>query len=114
MVPLLVLSRRKKQQLVAQLLQPEASYPRPTYIAADLASTPLDTVLQSATAAGPQQAFDPCAPTLFTVEGLIYYLPHNAVQALFASMLRVAAPGSRVAFDFLHQEVRGLGVMGLC
>jgi O-methyltransferase involved in polyketide biosynthesis len=40
------------------------------------------------------------------VEGLIYYLPTAAVQQLFASLLHVAAPGSRVAFDFLHKQVR--------
>jgi O-methyltransferase involved in polyketide biosynthesis len=51
-------------------------------------------------------AFDPNKPTLFTVEGLIYYLPKEAVQGLFAAMVKVAAPGSRVAFDFLHLEVR--------
>jgi O-methyltransferase involved in polyketide biosynthesis len=56
--------------------------------------------------AGAAAGFDPTQPTLFTVEGLIYYLPTAAVQQLFASLLRVAAPGSRVAFDFLHKQVR--------
>jgi hypothetical protein len=132
---------RKKQGLVQELLQPEASFPRPTFLAADLSTTPLDTVLLnsassvsstttttnntvgnnsssssttspagSAEAAGQTSVkprFDPTLSTLFTVEGLIYYLPEEAVRELFGAMLRVAAPGSRVAFDFLHKEVRG-------
>jgi hypothetical protein len=180
----------KKQELVQQLLQPEASHPRPVFIGADLSRVSLDQALlepayassnaagapllylqvkrqvspltyltQAYTAsvkscsshssavllhllaaagaaaafdptqptsrsvegftpqavlcstaallaaAGAAAAFDPTQPTLFTVEGLIYYLPTAAVQQLFASLLRVAAPGSRVAFDFLHKQV---------
>lgn len=53
-----------------------------------------------------RHTFDASQPTLFTVEGLIYYLPQAAVQQLFGSLLQMAAPGSRVAFDFLHQQVR--------
>ncbi len=41
---------------------------RPTYVAADLATVPLAEALGGA-------GFDPHQPTLFTVEGLIYYLP---------------------------------------
>jgi O-methyltransferase involved in polyketide biosynthesis len=53
----------------------------------------------------PGAGFDPSIPTLLTVEGLIYYLPPQSVSDLFAALLRVAPPGSRVAFDFLHQQV---------
>lgn len=42
---------------------------------------------------------------MFTVEGLIYYLPESAVQQLFGAILKVAAPGSMIAFDFLHKDV---------
>lgn len=100
----------KKQQLVQQLLQPEASHPRPVFIGADLSKVSLDQALlepsyAAASTAGAAVGFDPTQPTLFTVEGLIYYLPTAAVRQLFASLLRVAAPGSRVAFDFLHKQV---------
>lgn len=103
---------RKKQQLVNELLQPEATFPRPIFLSADLATKSLDAVLlgttssNNSTTAAAAAAFDPSKPTLFTVEGLIYYLPQEAVRQLFAAMLKVAAPGSRVAFDFLHKEVR--------
>jgi hypothetical protein len=102
---------------VHELLQPEATFPRPTYLAADLASYSLDSVLMglhtpsgsngghAGSNGGSSSRFDPSQPTLFTVEGLIYYLPEEAVKGLFAAMLKVAAPGSRVAFDFLHKEV---------
>jgi O-methyltransferase involved in polyketide biosynthesis len=34
--------------------------------------------------------------TLFTMEGLLYYLPESAALALLASVCRVAASGSQV------------------
>ncbi|KAG2429495.1 hypothetical protein HXX76_010731 [Chlamydomonas incerta] len=49
--------------------------------------------------------FDPTLRTLFTVEGLVYYLPPAAVSRLLASIRSVAAPGSRLAFDYLEQDV---------
>lgn len=112
-----------------ELLQPEATFPRPTFLAADLSQQPLDTLLLSAAAtpapapaepagntaaaaagSGSSQGskgFDPSRPTLFTVEGLVYYLSEEAVRGLFGALLRVAAPGSRVAFDFLNKQVGG-------
>lgn len=87
-------------------------YPRPTYIPADLSTVSIDKVLlqqdvppASKSSSGGSKAFDPNLPTLFTVEGLIYYLPEAAVQQLFGAVLKVAAPGSRIAFDFLHKDV---------
>jgi O-methyltransferase involved in polyketide biosynthesis len=53
---------------------------------------------------GSSSRFDPSQPTLFTVEGLIYYLSEEAVRGLFGAMLKVAAPGSIVDFDSLHKE----------
>ncbi|PNW76679.1 hypothetical protein CHLRE_11g467450v5 [Chlamydomonas reinhardtii] len=50
-------------------------------------------------------AFDPALRTLFTVEGLLYYLPPPAVRRLLGSIREVAAPGSLVAFDYLEQDV---------
>ena len=43
--------------------------------------------------------------TVFTLEGLIYYLPPPAAAALLASARRLASPGSMLAFDFLHADV---------
>lgn len=72
---------------------------RPAFLAADLATQRLPEVLASA------PGFDAAAPALFTLEGLLYYLPDAAVRRLLSEVLAVAPPGSVVAFDFLHAEV---------
>lgn len=43
-------------------------YPRPAYVAADLAVTPLKEALTA-------KGFDPSKPALFTCEGILTYLP---------------------------------------
>ncbi|GLC44576.1 hypothetical protein PLESTB_001320900 [Pleodorina starrii] len=68
---------------------------RPTYVAADLSRVPLPEAL------GPATGFDPSHPTLWTVEGLIYYLPAEACAALFRSLAGLSAAGSRIYFDFM-------------
>lgn len=89
---------RKKQELVDAVLS-AAAFPRPTFVAADLAVNPLMDVL----AAVPD--YDAAAATLFTMEGLIYYLPEDSVARLFGGIASRAAPGSRVCFDFLSLDV---------
>ena len=84
------------------MLPPPQVLPRPAYIAADLSHTPLDAALAGAGAG----SFDRTRPTFFTCEGLIYYLPTAAVSALLASVAAVAAPGSRLAFDYLHDDAQ--------
>lgn len=70
----------------------------PTYAGADLSVESLSDVLS-------RTAFDPARPALFTVEGLLYYIPLSAVESLFRSISSIAAPGSRVCFDFLDSDV---------
>ncbi|EFJ51321.1 hypothetical protein VOLCADRAFT_103570 [Volvox carteri f. nagariensis] len=67
---------------------------RPVYVAADLSRVPLADALSGT-------GFNPDRPTLFTVEGLIYYLPADACAALFRSLSGLSAPGSRIFFDFM-------------
>ena len=43
-------------------------FPRPVYVGADLAKTPLAEALTS-------KGFDPTTPALFTSEGILCYLP---------------------------------------
>lgn len=45
-----------------------AQFPRPAYVAADLAVTPLKEALTA-------KGFDPSKPALFTCEGILTYLP---------------------------------------
>jgi methyltransferase (TIGR00027 family) len=71
------------------------------YIGADLAQRALGAVL------GACPAFRGDAPTLFVAEGLLMYVPLDAVAALFAQMA-AAAPDSRVAFTWLEPQADGL------
>jgi methyltransferase (TIGR00027 family) len=87
-----------KAALVSKLF---SAAPRPDFVAADLSTTPL------ATALGRSPRFDAARPTLFTAEGLLYYVPAPAVDALLAAIAAAAAPGSRLAFDFIRQSVIG-------
>ncbi len=45
-----------------------AQHPRPVYVAADLAATPLAEALES-------KGFDRTKPAVFTCEGILVYLP---------------------------------------
>jgi methyltransferase (TIGR00027 family) len=70
------------------------------FIAADLARQDLGSLL----AAHP--TFHPGAFTLFVAEGLLMYMPLDAVRALFARMA-AAAPRSQVAFTWLEPLANG-------
>ncbi|GLI62698.1 hypothetical protein VaNZ11_005374 [Volvox africanus] len=67
---------------------------RPVYVAADLSRVPLAEALADT-------GFNPRLPTLFTLEGLMYYLPADACAALFHSLASLSVPGSRIYFDFM-------------
>jgi methyltransferase (TIGR00027 family) len=45
--------------------------------------------------------FDPKAPSAWSAEGLLLYLPHEAQDALFDYITALSAPGSRLAFEFV-------------
>lgn len=70
------------------------------YIGADLAQQPLSTVLAA------HAGFQSGARTLFVAEGLLMYVPLDAVAALFAQMA-ASAPDSRVAFTWLEPQADG-------
>ena len=61
----------------------------PVYVPADLSQQDLGTALSST-------GFDPSLPTLFTMEGLIYYLPPDAARKLMKRIMQLSAPGSKV------------------
>lgn len=70
------------------------------FIGVDLAEQPLAGVLAGCA------VFDSRIPTLFVAEGLLMYVPPDAVAALFRQM-RVAAPACRVAFTWLEPQADG-------
>lgn len=45
--------------------------------------------------------FDPQAPSAWSAEGLLLYLPDDAQDALFDNITALSAPGSRLAFEFM-------------
>jgi methyltransferase (TIGR00027 family) len=49
-----------------------------------------------------QPQFVASQPTLFIAEGLLMYLPHARVAALFREVAALSAPGSRFAFTFME------------
>ncbi|GBF97237.1 hypothetical protein Rsub_09928 [Raphidocelis subcapitata] len=85
----------EKRALVDAALPDAGAHPRPTYIAADLSKVSLSAALEGS-------GFDPSRPSVFLAEGLIYYLPPQAVRALFQAVAALAAPGSRFCFDWLR------------
>ncbi|KXZ54443.1 hypothetical protein GPECTOR_5g95 [Gonium pectorale] len=85
---------KRKRELVEKLGFVKAGASMPTYVAADLSRTSLADALRGT-------GFDATQPTLFTVEGLIYYLPLAASVGLFAALSGLSAPGSRIFFDFM-------------
>lgn len=44
---------------------------------------------------------DPQAPSAWSAEGLVVYLPDDAQDALFDNVTSLSAPGSRLAFEFV-------------
>ena len=71
------------------------------YLGADLATQALGTVLRAF------PGFRGDAKTLFVAEGLLMYMPLDAVAVLFAHMA-AAAPDSRVIFTWLEPQADGL------
>jgi methyltransferase (TIGR00027 family) len=45
--------------------------------------------------------FEPQAPSVWSAEGLLVYLPDDAQDALFDNITELSAPGSRLAFEFV-------------
>jgi methyltransferase (TIGR00027 family) len=70
------------------------------FIAADLARQELGVLLKA------HPNFRPDASTLFVAEGLLMYMPLDAVRALFAHMA-AAAPHSQVAFTWFEPLADG-------
>ncbi|GAB6041519.1 class I SAM-dependent methyltransferase [Endothiovibrio diazotrophicus] len=61
-------------------------------LAVDLAEHDLEAVLRDCT------AFDPARPTLYICEGVLVYLPPDAVTGLFATLKRLSGAGTRFVF----------------
>jgi methyltransferase (TIGR00027 family) len=80
----------KRRVLQEHGVAPEGFLLRP----ADLARTSVEEVLHEA-------GFSPDQPSVFVAEGVIMYLLASEVDALFASVARLTAPGSRFVFSLV-------------
>lgn len=49
--------------------------------------------------------FNPIAPAVWLAEGLLFYLPDDALRALLRSLTRLTARGSRLGFDIPNRAV---------
>ena len=70
-------------------------------IARDLGVHPLADVLRADT------RWDPAAPSSFVAEGLLMYLPPEAVRDLFEQCAAVSGAGSRIAFTYAGTRADG-------
>ncbi len=53
-----------------------------------------------------EAGFDPVAPTAWSAEGLLVYLPPEAQDRLFDNITALSAPGSQIATE--HMDLKGL------
>ena len=70
-------------------------------IAEDLGKKKLSDVLKA------NPAWDPGAGTVIIAEGLLMYLPPDAVRDLFCQCAAIAGAGSRIAFSYIPSGVDG-------
>ncbi|MBX7452040.1 class I SAM-dependent methyltransferase [Mycolicibacterium sp. 3033] len=56
-----------------------------------------------------EHGFDPGAPTAWTAEGLLVYLPPEAQDRLFDAITELSAPGSRLATEYHPDAGASLG-----
>jgi methyltransferase (TIGR00027 family) len=70
-------------------------------IAEDLGKRKLVDVLEA------NESWDQCAPTVFVAEGLVQYLPAEAVRDLFSQCALVAGVGSRIALTYIPTGADG-------
>ena len=71
------------------------AHPRLELIQADLAEVPLSEALAGST-------WDPRAAGVAVAEGLLMYLPEDAVRGLFSALHALSGPGSRFVFSWLR------------
>jgi len=65
---------------------------------------PIDFERESIADVLPSHGFDPGASAFVSWLGTICYLTHGAIEEALASLARVCAPGSRIAFDYFQPK----------
>ncbi|WP_176728911.1 SAM-dependent methyltransferase [Thermogemmatispora onikobensis] len=82
------------------ILQAQQARPgcRRHLIPADLTETSWPTHLLEA-------GYDPALPAIWLVEGLLFYLPNEAIHQLLGLISKLSAPQSWLAFDAIHSAM---------
>jgi methyltransferase (TIGR00027 family) len=88
----------KREKLAAAGIQPPAAL---TYVPVNFEKDDLAMTLR-------QAGYDAQKPTLFIWEGVLYYLTKPAVEAVLGFIGQSAAPGSRLCFDSLQEELQSV------
>ena len=78
----------------------ELGHERLELVQADLAEVPLAEALA-------QSSWDAARPSVAVAEGLLMYLPDEAVRGLFRALHQATAPGSRFVFTSLRAGAEG-------
>ncbi|WP_297155431.1 SAM-dependent methyltransferase [Thermogemmatispora sp.] len=86
------LLRYKEDILQAQHVQPRCQR---RLVAVDLTTASWPTHLLEA-------GYDPSLPSVWLVEGLLFYLPNKAILQLLGLISRLSSPQSWLAFDAIH------------
>jgi len=91
--------RAELLDLKRTLLDPTGDRPRceRCTVAADLAEPGWTARLR-------ESGFEPGSPAVWLIEGLLQYLPEEAVDAVLAGVAEAAAPGSRLGADLLSAD----------
>ncbi|HMI84024.1 MAG TPA: class I SAM-dependent methyltransferase [Polyangiaceae bacterium] len=58
----------------------------------------------------PERGFERSSPTVFALEGFLWYMPPDVARAILQAIAELAAPGSEVIFDYILPSV----VAGTC
>ncbi|KFM28649.1 Putative S-adenosyl-L-methionine-dependent methyltransferase [Auxenochlorella protothecoides] len=92
-------AHQAKKQLLEAVLPNRNLHPRPAFVSVDWGN--LATFIPALTGAG----FNPGKRAVFVAEGLLCQLDPEAADTLLSDVSALSAPGSRLAFDFLHEDV---------
>jgi methyltransferase (TIGR00027 family) len=65
---------------------------------------PADMVADDWTAALSAAGYDDTVPSVWLLEGLLYYIPERDVQRILRDVAGVTAPGSRIAADVVNED----------
>jgi methyltransferase (TIGR00027 family) len=89
-------TQRRKREILAEAAPP-GSLDGVRFVPCDFTS---DSIAERLL----EHGFDSSAPCFANWMAVTFYIPREAVEATLREVARVAAPGSRIAFNYLHRD----------